>query len=57
MKRLAILLTALPGAVLAHGAHPPVPETAHGPAHALVLGGLAVVLIVLALARAWRDRT
>ena len=56
MKRLATLMTLLPGAALAHGAHAPVPETAHSTAHAApVLVALLVAATVgLALYARWR---
>ena len=51
MKRLALIAAFLPGLVLAHGTHAPVPEIAHGFAHAGPLAGLA--LIAIAVAAGW----
>ena len=52
MKRLTALFVLAAGPVFAHGAHAPVPETAHAMAHAapwLAVAALAVgaVLVVL----------
>ncbi|MEL7114563.1 MAG: hypothetical protein AAGP08_03065 [Pseudomonadota bacterium] len=56
MKRLATLAALLPATAFAHGAHAPVPETAHGAAHSTpVLAGLLVAFAVgLALIKRWR---
>jgi len=55
MKTLFIPAILLPGAALAHGAHPPVPEAAHGLAHAAPLLVVAVIAVgaVLALRSRW----
>ena len=47
MKRLLAAIVLIPGAALAHGAHPPVPEAAHGAAHAGPLVGLALIAVAL----------
>ncbi|NHX27233.1 hypothetical protein HA397_25025 [Escherichia coli] len=50
MKKLVALSAVFPGAALAHGAHAPVPEAAHGLAHAGgVLAGAVIVLVLAAL--------
>ncbi|WP_413720817.1 hypothetical protein [Silicimonas sp. MF1-12-2] len=51
MKRLALITVFAPGTALAHGAHAPVPEVAHGFAHVGPLAGL--VLIVAAFGARW----
>ncbi|MEM9474542.1 MAG: hypothetical protein AAGA71_04575 [Pseudomonadota bacterium] len=51
MKRLAIIAAFVPGTVLAHGAHAPVPDAVHGAAHA---GPVAVAIVItFALGAAW----
>ena len=57
MKKLATLVTLLPGAALAHGGHPPVAEAAHAGVHGMIISGLAVALVVLAAGWVRRDRT
>ncbi|EBA05806.1 hypothetical protein [Sagittula stellata] len=44
MKRIAALIALLPVSAMAHGAHAPVPDSAHGLAH------LAPALLVIAVA-------
>lgn len=57
MKRIATALALSPSLAFAHGAHLPVPEYAHGAAHA---GPLAVIVLVAAavalLLRYWGTR-
>ena len=55
MKKLATLVTLLPGTALAHGGHPPVAEAAHGGVHGMIATGFAVALGVIALSL-WRAR-
>ena len=45
MKRLALITVFAPGAALAHGAHAPVPEVAHGFAHTGPVVGLALIAV------------
>ena len=52
MKKLAILLTVLPAASFAHGAHAPVAESSHGLVHLAP----ALAIIVLAAGVAWLAR-
>ena len=50
MKRLLILACMMPGTVLAHGAHPPVPEAVHDASHIGPVAGLVLIAIVGGLA-------
>lgn len=52
MKRIATLLTLLPAASFAHGAHAPVAESSHGLVHLAP----ALAVIVLAAGVAWLAR-
>ena len=52
MKRLALIVCAAPGAALAHGGHAPVPDMAHGLAHAGPT--LATLIVAVALVAGWR---
>lgn len=45
MKKLALALVVSPSALLAHGAHLPVPEAAHGMAHGGLQAGLAIIAL------------
>lgn len=56
MKRFATLGLLAPGTALAHGAHAPVPDAAHGLAHAgpVLVAAVIVLSIGLGLAGRWR---
>ena len=47
MKKLATVLALAPTALLAHGAHAPVPEAAHGMAHMGLNTGLALIALAV----------
>lgn len=51
MKRLALIAIAAPSTALAHGGHAPVPEVAHGAAHAGPFAG--ALLVAVAIGAAW----
>ncbi len=56
MKKLVILSLLAPVTALAHGGHAPVPEMAHGLAHAVVPVGLVLsALLVAGLIRRTRS--
>ncbi len=57
MKRLITLATLMPVSALAHGGHPPVPETVHGLSHAGPILGFAIVVITgaVVLYQRWRS--
>jgi len=57
MKRLALALALAPSGLLAHGAHPPVAEAAHGMAHVGLNVGLAIVALAAVLALLRRIRS
>jgi hypothetical protein len=56
MKKLTVLLMLVPGLAAAHGAHAPMPEAAHGLAHAtpVLAGAILAVAIGLAVLQRWR---
>lgn len=57
MKKLTLILATLPGTLLAHGNHAPLPEPAHGLSHAAPILGVALIAaaVGLALAQRWRS--
>ena len=57
MKKLTLVFATLPGALLAHGGHAPLPEAAHVIAHlGPILGAVVIAGAVgLALAQRWRS--
>ena len=56
MTRFAVLASLIPGAAVAHGAHAPVAEAAHGLAHGAPVAALLAVTgaLGLVLYRRWR---
>ncbi|MDJ0857738.1 MAG: hypothetical protein QNJ03_01575 [Dinoroseobacter sp.] len=56
MRKLSTLALVAPGAALAHGGHAPVPEMAHGLAHAALPFGL-VMAALLVVGLIWRARS
>ncbi len=57
MRKLATLIALAPTSLLAHGAHAPVPEAAHGMAHLGINVGLAIIALaaVVGLVRRFRS--
>jgi len=56
MKKIAVLAAGLPGMAVAHGAHAPVAEAAHGAAHVGVYAGVALVVVLGVVVWAMRVR-
>jgi hypothetical protein len=57
MKKLTLIAAGLPGAALAHGAHPPVEETLHATAHSGMWVGIGLVVVVGVVIWATRVRS
>ena len=57
MKKLITLIALTPAAALAHGAHAPVPEAAHGAAHIGINVGLALIAVAVVLGIVQRLRS
>ena len=57
MKKLVTLFTVLPGLALAHGNHAPVPEAAHGLAHAVpvLVGAVILAGVGFVIIQRWRS--
>ncbi len=50
MKRFIALATVMPGSVLAHGAHAPVPDSVHMLNHTAVFLAVGVLVVIGGLA-------